>query len=436
MRLWPLSNNARSKQFLKILRDDAGNHVSMVQRTFDNINKLPFETDVTIACNATHENSIKAQVDGDFQLVIEPERRDTAPAIMLACSHLHSEQGANEDDTVIVMPIDTYADKAYYDSIGEIDAVVQSDASDFVLLGVKPLFPSTKYGYIVPKTTGLHVSAVSRFVEKPSESEATKLIEQNAFWNCGVFAFKLGRILKVIEAYDMPVVFGELRNKYRQLPKNSFDYEVMETADSISVVSYAGMWKDLGTWNTLTEEMADSTAGRIIIDEETCTDIHAINEIELPMVISGLDNCVVIATPDGILVSDKGTTAQIKPLVEAAAMSRPMYERRRWGEYRVIDYGDSRDEVKFLVKELVVNQGEQLSYQKHFQRKEVWTIVSGNGEVVVDGVCTPVASGDVITIEIGQKHSVRANSELQIVETQIGVQLIEEDIERFGNYWN
>lgn len=153
-RLWPLSNSSRSKQFLKVLRDDEGNHVSMVQRVFNQIRAIDADVDVTIATCASQEESIRRQVEGSYALVLEPERRDTAPAIMLACAHLALEQGAGEDDTVIVMPIDSYADQAYYDSVVRLDEAVQSDFAELVLMGVEPTYPSEKYGYIVPISPG------------------------------------------------------------------------------------------------------------------------------------------------------------------------------------------------------------------------------------------------------------------------------------------
>ena len=125
-RLWPLSNDSRSKQFLKVLRDEQGNHVSMVQRVFSQIERVPADLDVTIATCEAQRESIERQVAGDYALVLEPERRDTAPAIMLACAHLAMEQGAGDQDTVIVMPIDTFAGQEYYDRIPLLcDAVQQ-----------------------------------------------------------------------------------------------------------------------------------------------------------------------------------------------------------------------------------------------------------------------------------------------------------------------
>lgn len=435
-RLWPLSNSSRSKQFLKVLRDAEGRHVSMVQRVFSQIRAVDANIDVTIATCADQEFSIRSQVEGSYSLVLEPERRDTAPAIMLACASLAMERGVDAGDTVVVMPIDTYADQTYYDGIVGLDGAVQSGFADLVLLGVEPTYPSEKYGYVVPSEPCGSPRRVERFTEKPDEATARSLIARGALWNCGVFAFKLGYLTAISDRYLESDSFEEFRSRYAELPKNSFDYEVVERAKSVGVVPYSGTWKDLGTWNTLTEEMAEAVSGRVVMDEATCSNVHVINETGLPMVVAGLSDVVVVATHDGILACGKEASANIKRQVSRAAESRPMYERRRWGEYRVLDSSVYPDGRKSLTKELVVADGKQISYQRHSHRSEVWTVACGTGEIVLDGEVTSVSGGSVVNIEAGCKHAVRAfGSDLHIVEVQLGNLLIEEDIERFGNFW-
>ncbi|MCB7039343.1 sugar phosphate nucleotidyltransferase [Eggerthella sinensis] len=435
-RLWPLSNKSRSKQFLKVLRDGNGKRVSMVQRVFGQIAKVDVNLDITVATCSSQENSIRSQVKGDYALVLEPERRDTSPAIMLACAHLAMHQDTKPDDTVVVMPIDTYADQGYYNRISLLDEAVQSGRADLVLLGVEPTYPSAKYGYIVPASHEGSSWPVARFMEKPSEEIAKDLIGQGALWNCGVFAFKLGYLSSVTRSLVDAANFDELCSRYSELPKISFDYEVVEKADSVAVVPYSGTWKDLGTWNTLTDEMAEAYSGRVVVDEETCSNIHVINETGFPLVVAGLKDSVVVATPDGVLVSDKEASANIKAQVARAAESRPMYEKRRWGEYRVIDSSVFPDGSKALTKELVVVEGRQLSYQRHMRRSEVWTVVSGQGEVVLDGEAHMLGPGSVVNVERKALHAMRAlGSDLHVIEVQLGEVLVEDDIERFGDFW-
>lgn len=434
-RLWPLSNDARSKQFLKVLRDENDAPESMVQRTFRMLNHAVPEADVTIATCESQVSSIKTQINENYSIVVEPERRDTAPAIMLACANLAYLKHVPEGDTVVVMPIDTYTDEEFYKKVKELDRAVQSDVADLVLLGVNPTFASVKYGYIVPEKTTGDILPVARFVEKPEKSLAEQLITEGALWNCGVFAFKLGYLTSLTKYYIDKLDFEAIRADYQSLPKNSFDYEIVENASSIAVIPCSVTWKDLGTWNTLSEEMADSYAGRVVVDEATCRNTHVINETGLPLVVSGMEDAIIIATPDGILVSGKQESAYIKPYVEQAAVSRPMFESRRWGEYRVIDSGVYPDGHRALTKELIIRTGKQLSYQLHEQRSEVWTIVSGSGEVVIDGEVRKVKAGDIVEILPQKKHSIRAFDDVHAIEVQIGDALFEEDIQRFGDYW-
>lgn len=434
-RLWPLSNPARSKQFLKVLRDEEGNHVSMVQRVFGQIEAVEADLDVTIATSAAQAEALSMQVGGRYRLSVEPERRDTAPAIMLACAHLELVQGASPDDPVVVMPIDTFADQAYYDRIPHIAAGVAGGASDLVLLGVDPTHPSEKYGYVIPASTEGDAWPVETFREKPDAATAARYIERGGLWNCGVFGFRLGWLRDLTDTYLDSDDFEEFVVRYRELPKNSFDYEVVERAGSVSVVPYSGTWKDLGTWGALAEELADEASGPVWLDGRSTEGVHAINETGLPMVVAGISDAVVVATPDGILVSGKGASERVRGLVGEAARGRPMCERRRWGEYRVLDEREYGDGTRSLTKELVLEPGAQLSYQRHAHRSEVWTVAAGEGEVVLDGEVTGVVAGDVVRIAPTQPHAAHATTRLHVVEVQLGWPLVEEDIERLGYFW-
>ncbi len=321
-RLWPLSTPSRPKQFLKVLHDDNGNPVSMVQRVFGQIAAVNTDLDVTIATGASQVELLSAQVGGRYALAIEPSRRDTAPAIMLACAHLDLVQGAETDDPVIVMPIDTFADQAYYDCIPSVAEAVRSGNSELVLLGVKPDHPSEKYGYIIPSSTEGEVWPVSEFKEKPDEATAAGYIGRGGLWNCGVFGFTLGWLRDLTHAYVKTSSYEDMLACYRKLPKNSFDYEVVEKARSISVIPYTGTWKDLGTWNELAEELAEPTSGNVWIDSDTTHNVHVINKMDAPLVVAGVSDVVVVATPDGILVSGKNASSRIKDLIAKAASSQ------------------------------------------------------------------------------------------------------------------
>ena len=314
-RLWPLSSGVRSKQFLQVLRDDKGNHVSMVQRTYSKVAYLVPNADVTIATCAEQASMLADQIQGDYALAVEPERRNTAPAIMLACAHLLWEQDADSTDSVIVLPIDSYVEDAYYLGLARAAKAVECDAAELVLLGVEPTHPSEKYGYIVPAVPDGDLRPVERFIEKPDEDTARGLISRGALWNCGVFAFRLSHVMDILAGYGKFSSYSDLRSRYGELPKNSFDYEVVEQAKSVAVVPYAGAWKDLGTWNTLTEEMCELTSGRTALDDETCPGTYVVNELNVPVVVAGIPDAVVVVTGDGVLVCSKDLSARLKDYV-------------------------------------------------------------------------------------------------------------------------
>lgn len=316
-RLWPLSSSKKPKQFIKVLRNSEGEHVSMVQRVLFQIEATGFNLDVTVATSAGQIGLLSQQIGNKHKYVAEPERRDTAPAIMLACANLALEQGASMDDPVVVMPIDTFADQAYYNTIGVVANAVQKGEFELVLLGVSPTHPSSRFGYILPATGYAgELLPVKSFKEKPDEDLACAYIAQGGLWNCGVFGFKLGWLRSLTDTYLPVASYDEMLKHYSDLPHNSFDYEVVEKAQRIAVVPYTGTWKDLGTWDVLCEELAEQTSGPVWLDADASSSVHVINKTQVPVVISGVNNVVVIVTEEGILVADKSQSPSIKNLVE------------------------------------------------------------------------------------------------------------------------
>ena len=428
-RLWPLSNDVRSKQFLKLLCDDEGNHESMVQRVYRQIVAAGIDANIVVATSATQVEAIRGQLQNDVDIVVEPERRNTFPAIVLAASYLESRKKMNPEETVIVLPVDPYVDVKYFETFKKMDECVQKGDADIVLMGITPSYPSEKYGYILQGESG----TVTGFKEKPDEATAAKLIEQGALWNAGVFAFKLKYLMRIADQYVSSRDFSYVVNNYTQLKKDSFDYEVVEKADSLAVVPYDGEWKDIGTWNTLTEEMKEESIGDTVMGLE-CENTHVINELSIPVVALGTKNLVIAASQDGILVSDKHKSSYIKPFVENIS-NRPMYEERRWGEYKVYDYSQYADGTKSITKHVTINAGCAQDYQVHRYKDEVITVVNGTGELVIDGCLMKLSCGDTISIRRGQKHGIRAFQDLQLISVQIGEDVTEDDVEKLNWSW-
>ncbi len=426
-RLWPLSNDARSKQFLKLLKSPAGDYESMVQRISRQIKESGVEADITIATSLSQQDSIINQLGYSVDVVTEPERRDTFPAIALSASYLIKEKKCDPNEVVVVMPSDSYVEAGYFETIAKMAKTVESDKVDMVLMGITPTEASTKFGYIVPKAeqNGDFI-AVERFTEKPDKATAKELIAQGAVWNGGVFAFKLGYISKIIDQYIVANTFEQIRNRYSEFKKISFDYEVVERAHSIAPVPYSGGWSDLGTWNSLSEKIDDKTIGQVSMDGK-CSNTHIINELSVPMICLGVENLIIAASPDGILVSNKEESVNLKGYADELNV-RPMYEERRWGTYKVMGQEHFEDGHSVLTKHIYINEGYNTSYKYHNRSDVTYTFIDGEGELVIDGVVTKVGRGSVININAGQKHAVRAITDLQIIEVQSGTKLVENDI--------
>ena len=434
-RLWPLSNDARSKQFLKVLEDENNQLKSMVQRVWNQLNRVNLVDSTIVATSKTQVDIIQNQLGKNVELVIEPSRRDTFPAIALAAAYLYSEKHIPLEESVAVLPVDPYVKDTFFEQIKQLAQILEQTEADIALMGVTPTYPSSKYGYIIPTTNSTtDYSYVQRFTEKPTENEAEHLIQLNALWNCGVFAFKLGFIISLLKQRGLPTNYDELLNSYDKLPKISFDYEVVEKAENIVVLPYDGEWKDLGTWRTLTEEMHTSLIGKGIITDD-CEETHLINELDIPITVLGVSNVIVAASPDGILVADKEKSPQIKEIV-GQYQNRPMFEERRWGWYKVLDHLKTDDNYEVLTKRIGVNAGKNLSYQFHYHRSEVWTIIKGEGVFIQNDKLRVVRAGDVLEIPVGDKHGLKAVTDLEMIEVQTGTQLIEEDIVRVFNNWD
>ena len=422
-RLWPLSNDVRSKQFIKIFHRADGQLESMVQRVYRQIREVDPEASVTIATAKSQVSAIHNQLGEDVGISVEPCRRDTFPAIALSAAYLRDVRGISEDAPVVVCPVDPYVDNDYFEALKALNDRAAVSEANLVLMGIEPTYPSEKYGYIIPQGKEA-VSKVSMFKEKPTQDVARSYISQGALWNGGVFAFRLGYVLnRAHELLDF-VDYEDLFRKYDTLKKISFDYAVVEHEPKIEVMRFSGTWKDLGTWNTLTEAMDSSAVGEALFNEN-CHNVHVINELDVPILCMGLKDVVVSASPNGILVSDKEQSSYIKPYVNTLDQ-RVMFADKSWGSFRVIDVDDSSMTIK-----VTLNPGHSMNYHSHSRRDEVWTVISGRGRTVVDGMSQEVQAGDVITMAAGCRHTVFAETELKLIEVQLGQEISVSDKQKF-----
>lgn len=422
-RLWPLSNDIRSKQFIKIFRKDDGTYESMVQRVYRQIKNIDKDANITIATSKKQVSAIHNQLGEEVGISVEPARRDTFPAIALTTSYLCDVQGVPEDEAVVVCPVDPYVEEDYFKALKALYEQARKGEADLVLMGIEPTYPSEKYGYIIPESND-NTSKVSTFKEKPDAITAKKYINQGALWNGGVFAYKLKYVLgKAHELIDF-TDYEDLFSKYDTLDKISFDYAVVEKEKNIQVMRFSGQWKDLGTWNTLSEAMEENTIGNAIMNDK-CSNVHIINELDVPVLAMGLNDVIISASPEGILVSDKEQSSYIKPYVDDIDQ-QIMFAEKSWGNYRVIDMEDGSLTIK-----VTLNAGGSMNYHSHKNRSEVWVVISGEGRTVVDGMEQKINTGDVITMQAGCRHTVIATTELRLIEVQLGKEISVHDKKKY-----
>lgn len=435
-RLWPQSNEVRSKQFLRVLPDGGEAPVSMVQRVWEQLGRVGLVSSAFVCSSKAQVEIIESQLGGGAPVIVEPERRDTFAAVALSALYLLDERGAAEDEIVAVLPVDLYVEDRFFEQVVTLGGLVHRTGADMGLLGVKPAEPSANFGYMRVKPVAGpdrggpgQALRVLEFVEKPPVARAAALIAEGALWNSGVFCFRAGYIRQILRERGYPDTYEALRAGYGALPRRSFDYEVVERASSVVAMVYGGTWKDLGTWEALTEEMARPVVG--VGAAVRCEGTHVVNELGIPALALGLKDAVVVATPDGILVADKRMAADLKEALQAIVRpGRPMYEERRWGSYRVLDYDRLGDGSEVLTRSIVLEPGKNISYHKHLLRTEIWTVVDGDGEMVSGTERRAIVAGDVVKVPPETWHAIRARTRLTFVEVQRGSSLVEEDILR------
>ena len=422
-RLWPLSNDIRSKQFIKIFKLEDGRYESMVQRVYRQIRNVDSGARITVATSKTQVSAIHNQLGDGVGISVEPCRRDTFPAIVLATAYLHDVQGIDPEEGVVVCPVDPYVDESYFAMLKTLGQQAEKGEANLVLMGIEPTYPSEKYGYIIPENKDI-ISKVSTFKEKPDIKTAETYIAQGALWNGGVFAYKMSYMLeKAHELIDF-TDYQDLFAKYETLTPISFDYAVAEKESRIQVIRYGGQWKDLGTWNTLTESMEESAIGEAVLNEK-CENVHVLNELGIPILCMGLHDVIVSASPEGILVSDKIQSSYIKPFVDKIDQ-QIMFAEKSWGSFRVLDVEDESLTIK-----VTLNAGHSMNYHSHKNRDEVWVVVSGRGRTIVDGMEQVVHTGEVITMQAGCRHTILADTELKLIEVQLGKEISVHDKRKY-----
>ena len=316
-RLWPISNATKPKQYIEFLNSEENSNkkCSMIQYIWKQLEDANLAKN-SIICTAENQVEIlQKQIEG-ATIVAEPCARGTFSAVALSSAFLKSKRNVSEDETICVIPADTFTQASYFEILKTLPDVLEHSNADVVIMGIKPNCPSSKYGYIVPKEQKDEYIKVDYFIEKPDEKTAKRLITQNALWNCGVFCMKMNTIFKYCQKYDIFSDYDEMFKEYSKFPKISFDCEVLENRkDNLSAVVFNGNWSDLGTWDSIVSNDLMKPQENVIMDK-SCYNTHVINELDIPVITMGAKNMIVVTTKEGILIADKSEYENIKDVMD------------------------------------------------------------------------------------------------------------------------
>lgn len=456
-RLWPLSRKSYPKQFAKLAGD-----TSLFQQTVKRVQHPEFERPVVMT-NADYRFTVAEQLSdlgiADPSILIEPEGRNTGPAILSAALSLEDQP----DAVMLVMPSDHAIEHedVFQDAVkAGYEAAL---AGKLVTFGVKPNRPETGYGYLelfddistyIPRALPLKA-----FVEKPNKHTAECFLEENRYlWNAGIFMFRVAEILEAFEVLapklmmpcrravsggHMDLGFFRLdETPYKTAEDISIDYAVMELCETLSVVPMDCGWSDLGSWASVWE--ASTTDENGVSQNGTTTAIECENTLlrsetdGVELVGLGLKNITAIAMGDAVLVADMSQSEKVKEAVATLKVKKAKQadtfprDHRPWGYFETLSLGE-----RFQVKRIVVNPGAALSLQSHVHRAEHWIVVQGSANVTIDDKIELVSENQSVYIPLGAVHRLENPGKvaLHLIEVQTGAYLGEDDIVRYEDIY-
>jgi mannose-1-phosphate guanylyltransferase / mannose-6-phosphate isomerase len=454
-RLWPLSRQNQPKQFLALI----GEH-SLFQETALRVSRLPGTREPITVCSEGHRFMVGEQLQNvgldSAGILLEPVARNTAPAIALAALHALS---LDAEATLLVLPADHLIDDEDAFRTAIDTARTLADDGWLVTFGIRPDYPETGYGYILSGDVlidGGH--RVARFVEKPDRATAERYVAEGTYaWNSGMFLFKAQRYLDELALFA-PAMLDAVRaahssaskdldfiridrDAFAASPNDSIDYAVMEKTDRAAVVPVSCGWSDIGSWSALwSVAQRDADGNRHegdVISVDTRGSLVRASDRRMIATL-GVEDLVIIDTPDATLVARKDRVQDVKTLVDRLAadgrtehlLHRKVY--RPWGSYDAIAVGP-----RFQVKRIVVKPGAALSLQKHAQRAEHWIVVSGTAEVTCDERVFELQENESTFIPLGSVHRLRnrGSEPVELIEVQSGSYLGEDDIVRLEDVY-
>lgn len=458
-RLWPVSRSSYPKQFLPLVHAEH----SLLQQTLMRAAQLPCSQSPILVCNADHRFLVGEQCQAINQkpaaIYLEPFGRNSAPAIALAALHLTEEtEGMGASSLMLVLPSDHIIKDDAAFAVAVDEAIKAAQAGYLVTFGIAPNSPEVGYGYICAGMSiagCLSALTVTHFVEKPNLRAARQYVRSGKyFWNSGIFMFQAGRYLEELRAYRPDIAHAVTQawlgrqkdvdfirpdfHAFEACPTASIDYAIMQFTNSAAMVPASLGWNDVGSWDALWNVLPKDTFGNSIRGDAYVAHgnnnlVHASGR---QVTVIGVNDTVVVETPDAVLVVAKAHAQHVKLVVDHfKATNRTEHNEhvrihRPWGWYERTDAGD-----RFQVKRLMVKPGHKLSLQKHHHRAEHWVIVSGTARVTVGDQQVLISENQSTFIPLGEVHRLENPGKvpLHIVEVQSGAYLGEDDIIRFDD---
>lgn len=447
-RLWPVSRTEFPKQFLKI-----GSDFSLLQKTVIRLLRSFSPADVFILTAEEYRYTIREQlaaVDPVLadNILYEPCQKNTAPAIALALKFLIEKQGASDDEAIFVSPSDQTIEPEDRFASFLSRAIAIAETGRIATFGIRPTHPETGYGYIqAGKALGPDAFLADRFVEKPDAATAERYISEGFFyWNSGMFAFQIGAMREEFSLYSpeiadgMRLSFEEFVRSFDKLPSVSIDYAVMEQSKKTALLPIDLVWSDVGSWDSVFDILPKDQAGNAMIGRvvEVDTKDSLILGDKRIIAAIGLEDMIIVETPDALLVAKKKESQKVKEIVsKLKSMGRKevrehLTTSRPWGHFTVLEAGD-----RYKIKKILVHPEQTLSLQMHFHRSEHWVVVKGTAKVTIGGKETLVHENESIYVPKGATHRVSNPGKvaLELIETQVGEYLGEDDIIRFNDVY-
>ena len=447
-RLFPLSRSCYPKQFLKI----AGQK-SLLQQTVERFLGLVNAEDIIVVTNESYifhvMEDLKEIGVETAHTVTEPIGRNTAPAIALAMAYCKDKLQCAEDEVLFVTPSDHLIKPVEdFQDLVKASEEVCGDTASIVTLGITPTKPETGYGYIQAAQEKVgDAYKVQSFKEKPDHATAEQYItEGNYYWNAGMFMFQLKTMEQELQACESTIHemyvkgFDYCEENFAEMPNISIDYAVAEKSQKMAVMPMDDIyWNDIGSFDAIADVLADDEGNAFEGDviANNCHNTMILGSNRLVSAI-GVDNLMVIDTPDALLISQKGQSQEVKKVVDKlkAAKRKEAVENvtmyRPWGSYTVLAEGEG-----YKVKRITVKPSAKLSLQMHYHRSEHWTVISGTGKLTLDDKVVIFKENESTYIPIATKHRLENPGQipLSIIEVQNGKYLGEDDIVRFDDVY-